>query len=320
MASNNDTNASFTASFFNNTDMGRRYRNAEVVTSPFGRDLIEKAGLLSPNLDNLTILDNACGTGVVSAALQEMVPPATKARMKLTMGDFSEPMLKVAKERSEAEGWVHTEGRIVDAQKTNLPDSTFSHILTSFAIMGLQDPTAALNECHRTLKPGGICAFSTWSSVSWINIVRSAFATLPGPPPFPTDLEMYRSWGVGDWHSPDWIRSYLTSPSSLTTPSPPLPASVSAPTFHWQDVEIESVEKEIVMGSSERFVDTFSTMVPMILKKFWSERERKEVGDMAVPRLLEWMEGEYGKGKEVRMRWVANLVVARKGPEGEEGE
>ena len=116
MASNNDTNASFTASFFNNTDMGRRYRNAEVVTSPFGRDLIQKAGLLSPNLDNLTILDNACGTGVVSAALQDMVPPATKARMKLTMGDFSEPMLKVAKERSEAEGWVHTEGRIVDAQ------------------------------------------------------------------------------------------------------------------------------------------------------------------------------------------------------------
>ena len=120
MVSNNDTNASFTASFFNNTDMGRRYRNAEIVTSPFGRDLIEKAGLLSPNLDNLTILDNACGTGVVSAALQDMVPPATKARMKLTMGDFSEPMLKVAKERSEAEGWVHTEGRIVDAQvRTN---------------------------------------------------------------------------------------------------------------------------------------------------------------------------------------------------------
>ena len=127
---------------------------------------------------------------------------------------------------------------------------------------------------------------------------------------------MYRSWGVGDWHSPDWIRSYLTSPS-LTTPA--LPSSVSAPSFHWQDIEIESVEKEIVMGSSERFVDTFSTMVPMILKKFWSERERREVGDMAVPRLLEWMEGEYGKGEEVRMRWVANLVVARKGLEGKEG-
>ncbi|KAI4272855.1 MAG: hypothetical protein L6R38_006493 [Xanthoria sp. 2 TBL-2021] len=315
MASSNTDSSSFTTCFFNNTDMGRRYRNAEVVTAPFGRSLIEKAGLLSPNLDNITILDNACGTGVVSSALHEMMPLSTKGRMKLTMGDFSEPMLKVARERCEAEGWVHTEGRIVDAQKTNLPDSTFSHVLTSFAIMGLQDPTAALNECHRILKPGGTCAFSTWSSVSWISIVRSAFATLPGPPPFPSDLEMYRSWGVGDWHSPDWIRSYLISPS-LT--SPPLPSSVSSPKFNWQDVEVESVEKEIVMESSEKFVDTFSVMVPMILNKFWSERERKELGDMAVPRLLEWMEGEYRKGKEVRMRWVANLVVAKKGLEGSE--
>lgn len=81
---------------------------------------------------------------------------------------------------------------------------------------------------------------------------------------------------------------------------------------------MESVEKEIVMESSERFVDAFSVMVPMILNNFWSERERKELGDMAVPRLLEWMEGEYGKGKEVRMRWVANLVVAKKGLEGSE--
>ncbi|KAL8650430.1 MAG: hypothetical protein Q9226_005144, partial [Calogaya cf. arnoldii] len=114
---NSNTNhSSWTNNFFNNTEMGRRYKNAEVVTGPFGRDMIEKAGLLSSNLDNITVLDNACGTGVVSAALHKMMPVATKGRMKLTMGDFSEPMLNVAKERCEAEGWVHTEGRIVDAQ------------------------------------------------------------------------------------------------------------------------------------------------------------------------------------------------------------
>ncbi|KAL9036922.1 MAG: hypothetical protein Q9180_004017 [Flavoplaca navasiana] len=304
----------FTETFFNNTEMGQRYKYAEVATGPFGRHLIEKAGLLSPNLDNLTILDNACGTGVMSGALHEMLPVSTKSRMKLTMGDFSETMLKVANERCTTEGWVHTEGRIVDAQKTNLPDSTFSHVLTNFAIMGLEDPTAALNECHRILKPNGICAFTTWSSVEWIKIVRSAFATLPGPPPFPSDLEMIRSWGVGDWHSPDWIRSFLSSPS--TTPLHPdseTQPSVSKPTFEWQNVQVESVEKEIVMESSKRFVDTFSMMLPMITKKFWSEKERKEVGDMAVPRLLEWMEEKYGKGKEVRMTWAANLIVVKKG-------
>ncbi|KAL8886398.1 MAG: hypothetical protein Q9215_005889 [Flavoplaca cf. flavocitrina] len=316
MSSTKSKESSFTETF-HNTKMGQRYKNAEVVTGPFGRHLIGKAGLLSPNLDNLTILDNACGTGVMSAALHELLPMSTQSRMKLTMGDFSEPMLKVANERCASEGWVHTEGRIVDAQKTNLSDSTFSHVLTNFAIMGLQDPTAALNECHRILKPNGICAFTTWSSVEWIRIVRQAFATLPGPPPCPSELEMFRSWGVGDWHSPEWIRSFLTSPSSTPLhPESETQPSVSKPTFEWQDVQVESVEKEIVMESSERFVDTFSLMLPMITK-FWSEKERREVGDMAVPRLLEWMEGRYGKGKEVKMTWVANLVVLKKGAGGD---
>ena len=70
------------------------------------------------------------------------------------------------------------------------------------------------------------------------------------------------------------------------------------------------------MESSERFVDTFSLMVPMITK-FWSEMERREVGDMAVPRLLEWMEEKYGKGKEVKMTWAANLIVLKKGAGGD---
>ncbi|KAL8976201.1 MAG: hypothetical protein Q9205_007747, partial [Flavoplaca limonia] len=116
MSSAKSKESSFTETFFHNTKIGQRYKNAEVVTGPFGRHLIEKAGLPSPNLDNLTILDNACGTGVMSAALHEILPMSTKSRMKLTMGDFSEPMLKVANERCASEGWVHTEGRIVDAQ------------------------------------------------------------------------------------------------------------------------------------------------------------------------------------------------------------
>ncbi|KAL8778936.1 MAG: hypothetical protein Q9213_007171, partial [Squamulea squamosa] len=116
MATKNSKNNDWTASFSNMEDMGRRFKSAEIVTAPFGRALIEKAGLLDPDIDNLTILDNACGTGVVAAALHEMVPAETRGRMKLTLGDFSERMLAVAKERCEREGWVDTEARIVDAQ------------------------------------------------------------------------------------------------------------------------------------------------------------------------------------------------------------
>ena len=96
--------------------MGRRYKNAEVINGAFARTLIEKAGLLDPTEDHLTILDNACGTGVVAAALHDTLDQSTKDRMDLVCGDFAEPMLEVLKERIEANAWVNTKAQLVDAQ------------------------------------------------------------------------------------------------------------------------------------------------------------------------------------------------------------
>ncbi|KAL8688019.1 MAG: hypothetical protein Q9218_005962 [Villophora microphyllina] len=290
----------WTSSFFKQEDMGRRYKNAEIITGAFARTLIEKAGLLSPSAEPLSILDNACGTGVVANALHELLDQSTKDKMDLTCGDFAEPMLKTLRERIQENGWERTEARLVDAQKTKLPDATFTHVLTNFAIMGLPDPTAALNECHRILKPGGICAFTTWAHVDWIADVRATFATLPGPPPFPNDITMYRSWGGhGDWHSPDWVFDHLSCVQKNQT-------------YDFIDIDVEAVGKDLVMNSPEMFVDTFSVMIPFIVKKFWNDQQRRELGDMVVPALLEYMEAKYGKGKPVRMRWVANFVTAKK--------
>ncbi|KAL8734035.1 MAG: hypothetical protein Q9166_001796 [cf. Caloplaca sp. 2 TL-2023] len=272
--------------------MDRRSKSAETITGPFARTLIEKAGLLEPGLNNLTVLDNACGTGVVASALNEMMDAKTKGRMKLTLGDLSEPMLKVAKGRSEREGWGHTDARIVNMEKTGLPDATFSHVPP---------------QIHRILKPGGTSGFTTWSHVDWVADIRAAVATLPGPPPFPDDVTMYRSWGVGDWHSAEWIRKHLSD-----TTSPSSTSSSGAKLSHFTDIQVEELGKDLVMSSPEVFMDVFSVMVPSLLKKFWSEEQRMKLGGMVVPTMLEYMNGKYGEGKEVRMHWVANFVVARK--------
>ncbi|KAL8718232.1 MAG: hypothetical protein Q9225_004604 [Loekoesia sp. 1 TL-2023] len=286
----------WTESFRKQEDMDRRYKTAQIITGAFAKTLIKNAGLLSPDQDHLTILDNACGTGVVAAALHDMLDQTTKDRMELTCGDFSEQMIKLVRARIEENGWRNTKAKLVDAQKTGLPDGSFTHVLANFVIMGLQEPDAALSECFRILKPGGICAFTTWQHVDWITDVRGAFATLPGPPPFPDDLAMYRSWGQGDWHSTDWIRSHIQK----------------SKIYHFTNIEIESVGKDPVMESSAMFVDAFSVMIPMILKKFWSEQDRKEKGEMAVPALLKYMNEKYGDGKEVKMHWVANVVTMEK--------
>ncbi|KAI4182228.1 MAG: hypothetical protein L6R41_006108 [Letrouitia leprolyta] len=152
--------------------------------------------------------------------------------------------------------------------------------------MGLQEPDAAL--------AGGICAFTTWQHVAWIDDVRTAFNTLPGPPDFPDDLTMYRSWGKGDWFSPEWIHSHLEQTSEFS------------------DIKVEKVGMDLKMESPAAFADTCSVMIPMILKKFWSERDQREKGEMAVPALLKYLNEKYEEGKKVGMHWVANIVTMRK--------
>ncbi|KAL9030747.1 MAG: hypothetical protein Q9196_001151 [Gyalolechia fulgens] len=281
--------------FLNQEDIGRRYRKAEIITGPFAKALIQQAGLMDANTHSqLTILDNACGSGAVADALHHLLDSSTQKRMKLTCGDFAEPMVQAVKERIEENGWVNTEARLVDAQKTGLPDAAFTHVLANFVIMGLQEPDAALAECFRILRPGGICAFTTWQQAAWIDEFRAAFATLPEPPPFPDDVAIYRSWGKGDWHSVDWIRSHLQQDSPFT------------------DIRVEEVGNDLTWDSPAMVMDTFSVMVPAILKMYWSESDRREKGAMAVPTLLRYMDGKYGEGMEVKMHWVANVVTMRK--------
>ncbi|KAI4191687.1 MAG: hypothetical protein LQ346_004655 [Caloplaca aetnensis] len=310
----------WTTTFFKQEDMPRRYRSAELITGAFARTLVEKAGLAvrtaaaaaaaaaAEEEKKLTILDNGCGIGAVAAALHEMLDEGSKKRMELTCGDSAPGMLDALKERIVEKVWGNTETRVVDAQggndtkNTELPDAYFSHVLANFVIMGLQEPDAALNESHRILRPSGLLAFTTWQHVDWVADLRAAFATLSHPPPFPDDLTMYRSWGgnQGDWHSADWVREHLSQQKT------------SQHQTMWTNISVDSIGKDLTFATPAQFVDTFAVMIPFILKKFWSEEERREMGAMAVPKLSEYMEGKYGKEGPVRMHWVAIVATAKK--------
>lgn len=106
----------WTESFFKQEDMGRRCKNAEVITGAFAKILVHKAGLLETSQDHLEILDNACGIGAVAAAVHELLEEETKERMQLTCGDFAAPMLKAMEERIVENGWINTKAKMVDAQ------------------------------------------------------------------------------------------------------------------------------------------------------------------------------------------------------------
>lgn len=121
---------------FKTDNFVNHYKTAEKVAGQFAQDLIDQSRLVVDANTNpdapLTVLDNACGTGVISSILQEKLDDRTKQNWMLTCGDISSSMLDYTKNRMELEGWANTEIKLVDAQDTKLPSAYYSHVITAF--------------------------------------------------------------------------------------------------------------------------------------------------------------------------------------------
>lgn len=95
----------------------RKYKAAEPAISPFARELILQT--FQHDVDNirkpLVVLDNACGTGLVSEQLLDILDESAKGGMKLVCGDLSEGMVNYVKEKIEEKGWKNAEAKVVDA-------------------------------------------------------------------------------------------------------------------------------------------------------------------------------------------------------------
>lgn len=124
------------ATLFKDDKFVDNYKTGEKVTGQFAQTLIDQSGLIADANANpeksLVVLDNACGTGIVSGLLHHQLNDKAKRNWKLTCGDISEGMLEYTRRRVRREGWENTETKIVDAQDTGLPNAHYTHVFTAF--------------------------------------------------------------------------------------------------------------------------------------------------------------------------------------------
>lgn len=142
------------------------------------------------------------------------------------------------------------------------------------------------------LRPGGICALSSWETVGWVPIVRAAFATLPGPPPFPDTEAMLSSFGPGSWHRTKHAEEQLRAHGFV-------------------EVNVQIARNKMAVKNAAEFVEIFKMMVPLITSKFWSEQERERCGGLINGALMDYLTRKYGKGP-IQLDWAAILATGLK--------
>jgi ubiquinone/menaquinone biosynthesis C-methylase UbiE len=120
--------------------------NLSCVTTQSIPALLDGAGVRAGS----RVLDVATGGGYAAEAAFQRGADAIGI-------DFSAAQISLARKRHPAVRFEQA-----DAESLPFAPCTFDSVVCAFGICHLPDPDRALREAYRTLKPGGLVAFSVW--------------------------------------------------------------------------------------------------------------------------------------------------------------
>lgn len=147
-----------------------------MLFEPYAADLASRLG----DLPSGSLLETACGTGIVTRALAAALPSS----VAITATDLNQPMLDFAKSQP---GGERVQWQQADAQDLPFPERTFDAAVCQFGVMFFPDKPKAYREVFRVLKPGGRFLFSVWDRLETNDlsfIVHKAVMKLyPDDPP-----------------------------------------------------------------------------------------------------------------------------------------
>jgi SAM-dependent methyltransferase len=115
-----------------------------------------------------TVLDVACGTGLVTFPAAEQVGPAGR----VVGVDIAEKMVETARALASERGVANVEFECCGAEDLDVT-GPFDAALCSLGLMYVPRPKAALTEMHRVLRPGGRVVAAVWgerSSCGWAEV------------------------------------------------------------------------------------------------------------------------------------------------------
>ena len=146
-----------------------------LIFAPYAGDLVARLAAHAPS----TVLEIACGTGIVTRTMAGVLEDAT-----IVATDLNQPMLDHA---STLLSQSNVEWKRADAMSLPFPDGSFDAVICQFGVMFFPEKTKSFTEVRRVLRPDGVYLFNVWDRIEeneFAEIVTDELAKLfPSDPP-----------------------------------------------------------------------------------------------------------------------------------------
>ncbi|KAL4995745.1 S-adenosyl-L-methionine-dependent methyltransferase [Aspergillus recurvatus] len=154
----------------------------ERMTGGCTREVAKFLLTLEPKVDTSSvILDNACGTGIVTEEILNQFPETAKP--SIFAADLAPSMVLNFAAKAKSRGWI-TDGQgsgndalsvsVMDAENLTCPDETFTHSYTNLGFPFFSNAEKAAMHVYRTLRPGGTAFVSTWKTLGYMRPLHEA--------------------------------------------------------------------------------------------------------------------------------------------------
>ncbi|KAF9878824.1 methyltransferase type 11 [Colletotrichum karsti] len=228
----------------------------EKSTGGCTRELAERFVPLLNITSDSVVLDNACGTGIVTDVLLQKF--GDKKLPEIHAVDGAPKMVEISEARFVSNNRVRS--AVMPGENLDFPDSTFTHSITNLGFLFFDDASKAAAEVWRTLKPGGIAVVTNWKELGYLPVLRKLQQEIrPEEEPFNVPIEP-------EWFEPHHTEKILRSAG-------------------FQDVGIQEM---VAHWGAESLDEVSSSVVQMFgpaVFRDWSDGDRKKAMEM-VPSIL----------------------------------
>lgn len=205
------------------------------------------------------VLDVACGPGTLALVIAREVGHVYGI-------DFSEPMLDIFRQNAARAGHSNITIQHGDAQALPYPDEMFDAAFSMFGLMFFPDRSKGFAEIHRTLKPGGSIAVTSWAPADQSPLMQTMFGALRAIKP--------------DMPEPQRVMASLENPEVFKQ---------ELQDAGFREVKIQSVTKPFPVASIPEFWETMvkGSAPILMLKKSMGEAAWREKETIALDYLKE---------------------------------